>query len=128
LRHGLALGFSIAYVNSAETVEIRALSFITDLRESRDRNRGSKADAWGARLARLKGRVWGDGIERIATQTVLDFLEVPQRMRSAQTCRRVAALMAELGWKPIRQRGIGRNGYRDQVRGWARDQVNDRTY
>ena len=104
------------------------MSFITDLRELRERERGSKADPWGPRLARLRGRVWGDGSERIATQTVLDYLEVPQRMRNAQTCRRVAKLMLELGWKPIRQRGVGRNGYRDQVRGWARDHLNDCTY
>jgi hypothetical protein len=104
------------------------MPFITDLRESRDRNRGLRADPWELRLAMLRGRIWGDRIERIATQAVLDYLEVPQRMRSAQICRRVAKLMLDLGWKPIRQRGIGRNGYREQVRGWAKDHSNDCTY
>ena len=30
-------------------------------------------------------------------------------------------IMTELGWTPIRARGLNRSGYRDQVRGWARD-------
>jgi hypothetical protein len=61
------------------------------------------------------------GIERLSTQTLLDLLEVPQRARSAGTCRRLAHVMRGLGWTPIRGRGLTQGGFRDQVRGWARD-------
>jgi len=39
-----------------------------------------------------------DGLKRISSQTLLDLLEVLQRSRTAGTYRRVARLMAELGW------------------------------
>ena len=36
-------------------------------------------------------------------------------------CRRLARLMHELGWSPIKARGLTPGGFRDQVRGYARD-------
>jgi hypothetical protein len=39
-----------------------------------------------------------DGLERVSSLTLLDLLEVPQRDRSADTFRRLAKVMAELGW------------------------------
>jgi hypothetical protein len=53
----------------------------------------------------------------VSTQTLLDLLEVPQRGRNAGACRRLAKLMLELGWTPIKARGMTQNGFRDQVRG-----------
>jgi hypothetical protein len=49
-------------------------------------------------------------------------LEVPERGRNAGVCRRLAKLMRELGWTPIKARGMTQSGFKDQVRGWARDQ------
>ena len=78
------------------------------------------ADPWRAPLQRLKGRVDDDGVERITTQLVLDILEVPQIHRRAGTYRRLAKLMAEIGWTAVRVRGLSRGGYLEQVRGFAR--------
>jgi hypothetical protein len=49
------------------------------------------------------------------------MLEIPQRSRRAGACRRLAKLMSELGWMPVRVRGLTRGGYLEQVRGYARD-------
>ena len=65
------------------------------------------------------GKIADDGIERVTTQTVFDILEIPQRSRGAGACRRLAAVMAELGWTAVRVRGLTRGGYREQVRGYA---------
>jgi hypothetical protein len=48
-------------------------------------------------------------------------LEVPQRSRGAGACRRLAKLMRELRWHPIKARGLTPTGVRDQIRGYARD-------
>jgi hypothetical protein len=78
------------------------------------------ADPWLAPLQRVRGKVELDGIERISTQSVLDMLAVPQRSRTAGTCRRLAKLMAELGWAAVRVRDLTRGGYKEQVRGYCR--------
>jgi hypothetical protein len=97
------------------------MSFLEKLRSTRDRIRADAKDPWRARLEKLNGKLWDDHVARIATQSVFDYLDVPQGMRTAQACRRLAKIMSELGWTPIRARGLNRSGYRDQVRGWARD-------
>jgi hypothetical protein len=97
------------------------MSFLERLRAARDRAREDAKDPWRVQLQKVKGKLWDDQIERIATQAVFDYLDVPQGMRTAQACRRLAKIMSELGWTPIRARGLNRSGYRDQVRGWARD-------
>jgi hypothetical protein len=48
------------------------------------------------------------------------MLEVPQRSRTAGTYRRLAKLMAELGWTAVRVRDRTRGGYKEQVRGYVR--------
>ena len=78
------------------------------------------ADPWLAPLQRVRGKIEFDGQERISSQTVLDILEVPQRQRTAGTYRRVARLMAELGWTAVRVRDLTRGGYKEQVRGYVR--------
>ena len=78
-------------------------------------------DPWRLPLERVRGKIGDDGIERITTQLLLDILEVAQRSRGAGACRRLAKLMAELGWTAVRVRGLTRGGYREQVRGYARD-------
>jgi hypothetical protein len=97
------------------------MSFISSLKKARDEMRASQADPWHLRLEGLRGKNWDDGIERISTQTVFDILDVPQRSRTAGACRRLAKLMRELGWSPIKARGLTPGGFRDQVRGYARD-------
>jgi len=78
------------------------------------------ADPWLAALQRLRGKVEFDGMERVSSQTLLDVLQVPQRSRTAGTYRRLAKLMAELGWTAVRVRDLTRGGYKEQVRGYVR--------
>jgi hypothetical protein len=80
-----------------------------------------KADSWLVQLEGVRGKVGDDGVERIATHELFDILEVPQRRRTAGASRRLARLMRELGWSPVRMRGLTRGGFLDQVRGYARD-------
>jgi hypothetical protein len=96
------------------------MSFISVLKEAR-KQATAKPDPWRLRLERLRGKVGYDAIERISTQSIFDVLELPQRARNAGACRRLAKLMQELGWTPIKARGLTQNGFRDQVRGYARD-------
>jgi hypothetical protein len=77
-------------------------------------------DPWLALLHRVRGKIEFDGQERVSSQTLLDLLEVPQRSRTAGTYRRVAKLMAELGWTAMRVRDLTRGGYKEQVRGYVR--------
>jgi hypothetical protein len=78
------------------------------------------ADPWLAPLQRVRGKVEFDGLERVSTQTLLDMLEVTQRNRTAGTYRRLAKLMAELGWSAVRVRDLNRGGFKEQVRGYVR--------
>jgi hypothetical protein len=97
------------------------VSFIERLREARTEALARNADTWRLRLERVRGKVGDDGIERVSTQTLFDVLEVPQRARGAGACRRLAALMRELGWHAVKARGLNQAGFREQIRGWARD-------
>jgi hypothetical protein len=72
-------------------------------------------------LARVRGQVGDDGVERVTTQIALDLLQVPQRDRRAGVYRRLAGLMAQLGWAAVRVRGLTRGAYLETVRGYARD-------
>jgi hypothetical protein len=82
---------------------------------------GCVTDPWLAPLERVRGKVEFDGFERVSSQSLLDMLEVPQRGRAAGTYRRLARLMAELGWTAVRVRDLTRGGYKEQVRGYVRD-------
>ena len=79
------------------------------------------ADPWLSPLQRVRGKLEFDGLERVSSQTLLDMLEVPQRSRTAGTYRRLAKLMAELGWMAVRVRDLTRGGYKEQVRGYVRN-------
>jgi hypothetical protein len=78
------------------------------------------ADPWFVRLERVRGKVGDDGIERIATQTLFDCLEIRQPNRGAGACRRLATVMRELGWAAVRVRDLTRGGYLENVRGYCR--------
>jgi hypothetical protein len=83
---------------------VEAISFAARLKEARRRAQ-ERTDPWHLRLEGLKGKIWDDGIERVSTQTMFDVLEVPHRSRTAGACRRLAKLMLELGWHPIKAGG-----------------------
>ena len=72
-------------------------------------------------LRMARGKIADDGIERISTQTLFDHLEVFQRGRGGGACRRLARVMRDLGWTPVRVRDLNRGGYLEQVRGYSRD-------
>ena len=79
-------------------------------------------DPWRPTLERVRGKVdFHDCLERISSQTLLDLLEVPQRNRTAGTYRRLAKVMAGLGWTAVRVRDLTRGGYKEQVRGYCRE-------
>jgi hypothetical protein len=97
------------------------MPFIELLRRGRAEALARTADPWRLRLERARGKVGDDDIERIGTQTLFDLLELPQCGRTSGACRRLATLMRELGWSPIKARGLTPGGFRDQIRGYARD-------
>jgi hypothetical protein len=97
------------------------ISFLAKLQRGQDEALARAADTWWLRLERVRGKMGDDGIERVPTQTLFDILEMPERSRGAGACRRLAKLMRELGWSPIKARGLTQSGLRDQVRGYARD-------
>jgi stalled ribosome alternative rescue factor ArfA len=78
-------------------------------------------DKWCLPLERVRGKIGDDGIERVTTQHLFDLLQVEQRSRGAGACRRLAAVMTELGWTAVRVRGLTRGAYLEHVRGYARD-------
>ena len=96
------------------------MSFLEEIRQRAAEAAAQRTDPWRAPLERLHGRIGDDGIERISTQAVFDHLEVLQRSRGAGASRRLAKLMRELGWTPVRVRDLTRGGYREQVRGYCR--------
>ena len=102
------------------------VSFLRQLEKAKADALARNVDPWRTRLERVRGQIGDDGIERLTTQLLLDFLEIPQRSRRAGTYRRLAKLMAELGWTAVRVRGITRGGYLEQVRGYCRLPDRDR--
>jgi hypothetical protein len=97
------------------------LTILEEFRQARAKRAARDADPWRLRLERVHGKIGDDGIERITTQLLFDILEVPQRNRGAGAGRRLAKLMAELGWTAVRVRGLTRGGFLEQVRGYCRD-------
>jgi hypothetical protein len=98
------------------------VSFIELLRQKKAEAQATPpTDPWRLPLERVRGKTWDDGVERISTQALFDILEVPQRRRNAGACRRLAKLMREFGWVPIKARGLTPGGFRDQIRGYARN-------
>jgi hypothetical protein len=97
------------------------VSFVEELHQAAAKLAARDAEPWRLPLERLHGKIGDDGIERITTQLLFDILEVSQRSRGAGACRRLAKLMAELGWTAVRVRGVTLGGYLEQVRGYCRE-------
>ncbi len=102
---------------------MRSFSFRDRMREEAAKAAAAEAaDPWRVTLERVRGKVdFFDRLERVSSQTLLDLLEVPQRNRKTGTFRRLAKVMAELGWTAVRVRGLTRGGYLEQVRGYCRE-------
>jgi hypothetical protein len=97
------------------------LSFSELLRAGAEAARNAaEEDGWEPKLRKLKGRVGHDGIERVSTNDVFDFLEIPMRRRPSETIR-LSRVMRKLGWSNLRARGLNPGSYRDRVRGYARE-------
>jgi hypothetical protein len=96
-------------------------SWWEELQEIKGQARAENAEPWRLRLERLRGKVGDDGVERITTQAVFDILEISQRSRGASACRRLAAVMRDLGWTPVRLRDLTCGGYKEQIRGYCRE-------
>ena len=104
-----------------QTEEEPFMSWLNKLENAQAEIAARTVDLWRQRLERLRGKDSGDGIERISTQAVFDFLEVSQVNRRAGACKRLARVMKDLGWSPIKARGLNQAGFRDQIRGYAKD-------
>jgi hypothetical protein len=100
------------------------MAWIDKLHQAQADLAAQNGDPWRLPLERLHGQIGDDGIERITTQLLFDILEVPQRSRGAGACRRLAKLMAKVGWMAVRVRGLTRGGYLEQVRGYCRNSDN----
>ena len=103
------------------------MSLIARMEQAQAELAAQRGDPWRFRLERLRGRIDPDGVERVTTQDVLDLLEVAQRDRTTAACRRLARVMRELAWSPLRVRGLTRGGYKEQVRGYCRIPDRDRS-
>lgn len=99
------------------------MSWLEKLHKAKAELAAQDVDPWRLPLERVRGTIGDDGLERITTQLLFDILGVPQRSRGARACRRLAKLMAELGWMAVRVRGLTRGGYLEQVRGYCRQPI-----
>lgn len=95
------------------------ISLVEQFRQRKAEQAARNIDPWLSRLESVHGRIDNKGCEQISTQLPLDILEVPQQDR-AKNYRRLARLMARLGWTAQRMIGPTRGGYLEQVRGYCR--------
>lgn len=79
------------------------------------------ADPWRRKLENIKGVIGDDGIERIASQTVGDILELKRNAQSPRQRAKIARLMGDLGWRKCKTRGLNRGAYRSVLNGYARE-------
>jgi hypothetical protein len=96
------------------------MDFITFLRELAARASAKPLDPWIAPLRKLRGRKGSDGVERIATDAILDALELPRHERTPEAGKRIKAIMVELGWTPVRTMHVTARGRAARMRGYAR--------
>jgi hypothetical protein len=102
---------------------MRALTFRDRMREEAANSVATEhVDPWLLMLERVQGKIdFFDRFERVSSQTLLDLLEVPQRNRTAGTFRRLAKVMAQLGWSAVRVRDFNGRGFKETIRGYCRD-------
>jgi hypothetical protein len=103
-----------------EHIGLGLAAFLARLESAKAEALARKAEPWLLQLQRVRGIIGDAGLERATTQFLLNLLQVPQSSRRAGTYRRLARVMAELGWSAVRVRGPTRGGYLEQVRGYCR--------
>jgi hypothetical protein len=79
------------------------------------------SDPWTIPLRNIRGRVGHDGVARIATDAIFEYLHVPPLKRTPEAAKRLRGLMVELGWTPVRSRHVTSRGRAARVRGYARE-------
>jgi hypothetical protein len=94
------------------------MSFIEHLQAVRLATKSS--DRWTPALRKIRTQIGHDGVERIATETIFERLEVPPIKRTPEAAKRLRPLMVELGWTPVRSRHVTSRGRAARVRGYAR--------
>jgi hypothetical protein len=75
---------------------------------------------WTSALRNIRGQIGHDGIERIATDSVFEQLDLPPLKRTPEAAKRLKLLMVDLGWTPVRARAVTARGRAARVRGYAR--------
>jgi hypothetical protein len=78
------------------------------------------SDTWTEKLMSIKGKVGGDGVERVTTVWLCDVLEIPHHERKSSTYRRLAKVMVALGWTAQLMRGVNSRGHAGHIHGYAR--------
>ena len=96
------------------------LSFVETLARARKGLPQNEEPDGFVRLKGLRGTAGSDGIERVTSQSVFDFLGLKLGQRTTGQARRIASAMRELGWTPIRLISLNQRGNREHVRGYAR--------
>jgi hypothetical protein len=75
---------------------------------------------WTTPLRNIRGQVGHDGVERIATDAIFEYLDLPPLKRTPEAAKRLKGLMVDLGWTPVRARHVTSRGRAARVRGYAR--------
>ena len=77
-------------------------------------------DPWVEQLRNIRGRCDEDGVERISTLFVMEYLGVPPYKRLSLSKRLQKVMVNSLGWQPTRVFGLNERSYKEQLRGFAR--------
>ena len=85
----------------------------------REISEAMKLDPWERALRNFRGVIGKDGVERVSTCELFDFLEIAEALR-ARGAVRLSVVMEKLGWQRVRMHRLNRCGYSDRVRGYAR--------
>jgi hypothetical protein len=97
-------------------------SFVEHLRVTRETK--TPSDPWATLIPlRIRGQIGHDGVERIATDTVFEQLDLPRLKRTPEAQKRLKLLLVDLGWTPVRSRHVTSRGRAARVRGYARMRV-----
>lgn len=98
--------------------DIPKLSFLERLKIAHRTIKPS--DPWTAPLRNLRGSIGHDGVERVATNSIFEHLDLPPVQRTPEAAKRLKGLMVMLGWTPVRARAVTARGRAARVRGYAR--------
>ena len=90
-----------------------------NLLRRRHRRKSSRVGKNALALEHIEGRVGSDGVEKISSEMVFEWLGVEPFARSA-VGERLRGLMVRRGWVPVRARHATSKGHAARVRGYAR--------